>query len=99
MPPAILELSRKLLGNFEKVSVRPEQATAEKVEQSLFYVSKKNKTKLLVHLLEQNPESSVLVFSRTKHGANRSEEHTSELQSLMSISYAFFCLKKKTNNI
>src|SRR5690606_29815 len=42
MPPAILELSRKLLGNFERVSVRPEQATAEKVEQSLFYVSKKN---------------------------------------------------------
>src|SRR5690606_5563246 len=71
MPPAILELSRKLLGNFEKVSVRPEQATAEKVEQALFYVSKKNKTKLLVHLLEQNPESSVLVFSRTKHGANK----------------------------
>ncbi|MCG2462259.1 DEAD/DEAH box helicase [Flavobacteriaceae bacterium F89] len=71
MPPAILELSRKLLGDFEKVSVRPEQATAEKVEQSIYYVSKGNKTKLLVHLLEQNPESSVLVFSRTKHGANK----------------------------
>jgi len=71
MPPAILELSRKLLGDFERVSVKPEQATAEKVEQALFYVSKKNKTKLLVHLLEQNPESSVLVFSRTKHGANK----------------------------
>ncbi len=71
MPPTILELSRKLLGDFEKVSVTPEQATAEKVEQSLYYVSKGNKTKLLVHLLEQNPESSVLVFSRTKHGANK----------------------------
>lgn len=71
MPPAILELSRKLLGDFEKVSVKPEQATAEKVEQSLYYVSKGNKTKLLVHILEQNPESSVLVFSRTKHGANK----------------------------
>ncbi len=71
MPPAILELSRKLLGDFEKVSVKPEQATAEKVEQSLYYVSKGNKTKLLVHILERNPESSVLVFSRTKHGANK----------------------------
>src|SRR3546814_5161756 len=36
---------------------------------------------------------------RLRHGGGRSEEHTSELQSLMRISYAVFCLKKKTNNI
>src|SRR3546814_1772263 len=35
-------------------------------------------------------------FPHSRHGAARSEEHTSELQSLMRISYAVFCLKKKT---
>jgi len=71
MPKAIIELSRKILGNPEKVSVKPEQATAEKVEQSVYFVTKKNKVKLLTHLLKSDPMGSVLVFSRTKHGANK----------------------------
>ena len=60
-----------MLGKFERVTIKPEQATAEKVEQGIYFVSKGNKTKLLVHLLEQRKEESVLVFSRTKHGANK----------------------------
>ncbi|WP_149303433.1 DEAD/DEAH box helicase [Pareuzebyella sediminis] len=71
MPSNIVELSKKLLGDFERVSIRPQQATAEKVEQGVYFVSKKNKPKLLVHLLQENPTDSVLVFSRTKHGANK----------------------------
>ncbi len=71
MPKDIVELSRKILGDFERVTVRPEQATAEKVEQSVYFVSKGNKVNLLVHLLQDQPGSSVLVFSRTKHGANK----------------------------
>jgi ATP-dependent RNA helicase RhlE len=71
MPKDIVELSRKILGDFEQITVRPEQATAEKVEQGVYFVSKKNKPKLLVHLLEESPKDSVLVFSRTKHGANK----------------------------
>ncbi|RLD56952.1 MAG: ATP-dependent helicase, partial [Bacteroidetes bacterium] len=71
MPPDIVRLSRKILGDFEKVSVKPEQTTAEKVEQSIYFVSKKGKIKLLIHLLETEPVGSVLVFSRTKHGANK----------------------------
>lgn len=71
MPPDIVELSRKILGNPEKVSVRPEQTTAEKVEQSVFYVSRENKLKLLSHIITGNPGASVLVFSRTKHGADK----------------------------
>ncbi len=71
MPKDIVELSRKILGDFEQVTVRPEQATAEKVEQGLYMVSKKNKPKLLVHLINERPADSVLVFSRTKHGANK----------------------------
>ncbi len=71
MPKDIVELSRRILGDFEQVTVKPEQATAEKVEQGIYFVSKKNKPKLLVHLLEERPKDSVLVFSRTKHGANK----------------------------
>lgn len=71
MPKSIVELSRKMLGDFDRVTIKPEQATAEKVEQGVYFVSKGNKPKLLIHLLEQRPEDSVLVFSRTKHGANK----------------------------
>lgn len=71
MPKDIVELSRRILGDFEQVTVKPEQATAEKVEQGIYFVSKKNKPKLLVYLLEERPKDSVLVFSRTKHGANK----------------------------
>ncbi len=71
MPKSIVELSRKMLGDFERVTIKPEQATAEKVEQGVYFVSKSNKPKLLVHLLQQRPNDSALVFSRTKHGANK----------------------------
>jgi len=71
MPKTIVELSRKMLGDFEQVTIKPEQATAEKVEQGVYFVSKKNKPKLLAHLLQERPKDSVLVFSRTKHGANK----------------------------
>ena len=71
MPKTIVELSQKMLGEFERVTIKPEQATAEKVEQGVYFVSKSNKPKLLIYLLEQRKNDSVLVFSRTKHGANR----------------------------
>lgn len=71
MPPDIVALSRKILGNPEKVSVTPDQTTAEKVEQVVYFVSKPGKTKLLIHLLDSLDMGSVLVFSRTKHGANK----------------------------
>ncbi len=71
MPPDIIRLSRKILGNPKKVSVKPEQTTAEKVSQSVYFVSKKQKQKLLTHLLKTDLYGSVLVFSRTKHGANK----------------------------
>ena len=71
MPPDIIALSRKILGNPEKVSVTPDQTTAEKVDQAVYFVNKPGKTKLLIHLLETEAMESVLVFSRTKHGANK----------------------------
>ncbi|MGZ2368929.1 DEAD/DEAH box helicase [Ancylomarina sp. YFZ004] len=71
MPTAIVKLSQKMLGNPEKVTIAPKQTTAERVEQALYYVSKKNKPKLLVHLLTRNTIKSTLIFSRTKYGADK----------------------------
>ncbi|MDP3313788.1 DEAD/DEAH box helicase [Lutibacter sp.] len=71
MPSSIIELSGKILGNYEQVTVKPEQPTADKIEQAIYFVSKNNKPKLLVHIINENPTSSVLVFSRTKHGADK----------------------------
>ncbi|MEO1011427.1 MAG: DEAD/DEAH box helicase [Bacteroidota bacterium] len=71
MPKEIVALSHKLLGDFKRVTIKPEQTTAERVDQGVYLVSKQNKAKLLVHLLKERPNDSVLVFSRTKHGANK----------------------------
>jgi ATP-dependent RNA helicase RhlE len=71
MPPEIIKLSQKILGNPEKVSVRPEQATADKVDQALYYVAKKDKSRLLLHVIENNDADSMLIFSRTKHGSDK----------------------------
>jgi ATP-dependent RNA helicase RhlE len=71
MPKNIVALSREILGNYDKVTIQPEQATAERVEQAICYVAKKDKPALLAHLIhDKNPEST-LVFSRTKHGADK----------------------------
>ncbi|MEE9364741.1 MAG: DEAD/DEAH box helicase [Cellulophaga sp.] len=71
MPKEIVTLSKKILGEYDRVTVKPEQATAEKVTQGLYYIPKKDKTKLLVHILQTQEADSILVFSRTKHGANK----------------------------
>lgn len=71
MPKTIVELSRQILGDFERVTIAPEKTTAEKVEQQIYHVNKKNKTALLIDLLETKLLDATLVFSRTKHGANK----------------------------
>ncbi len=71
MPPAIQELSTKILGGYESVTIQPEQATAEKVEQGVYFVSKHDKIDLLTLLIKEEKPDSVLVFSRTKHGADK----------------------------
>ncbi|MGO1585383.1 DEAD/DEAH box helicase [Mesonia sp.] len=71
MPKSIIDLSKQILGDFERISIAPQQTTAERVDQAVYFVPKKNKNKLLIHLLETEPFETVLVFSRTKHGANK----------------------------
>jgi ATP-dependent RNA helicase RhlE len=71
MPKNILELSQTILHNQAEVSVKPEQATAEKVSQAIYFVKKGDKSKLLIDLVHENEGASTLVFSRTKHGADK----------------------------
>jgi ATP-dependent RNA helicase RhlE len=71
MPRSIIDLSKKILGDFERITIEPEQTTAERVDQAVYFVSKNSKVKLLTHLIDTEKPDSTLVFSRTKHGANK----------------------------
>jgi ATP-dependent RNA helicase RhlE len=71
MPPEIAGLANSILTDPLTVSVTPVSSTAEKVSQSIFFVEKNDKKRLLIHLLEDRSIRSALVFTRTKHGANR----------------------------
>jgi ATP-dependent RNA helicase RhlE len=71
MPPEIQKLANTILVNPEKVEVTPISSTVEKIEQSLYYVEKKDKKKLLTHILKGAGVRSALVFTRTKHGADK----------------------------
>ena len=71
MPPAVAELADRLLSDPVRVEVAPQSATADRVEQTLMYVDKDDKRKLLEQLLADAAIGRALVFSRTKHGADR----------------------------
>jgi len=71
MPPEVMGLVNGLLHDYARVAVDPVSSPVEVIKQSLYYVDKANKTKLLAHLMEERRITSALVFSRTKHGANR----------------------------
>ncbi|TCN88940.1 DEAD/DEAH box helicase [Shewanella fodinae] len=67
----IRTLAKGLVTNPTEISVAPPNSTAEQVTQTLYAVDKTKKTALLIQLIQQQQWSQVLVFSRTKHGANR----------------------------
>ena len=71
MPSEIQSLASGILNNPVFVSVTPVSSTAEKIEQSLFFVEKAEKRSLLVHILEDKSIQTALVFTRTKHGADK----------------------------
>ena len=71
MPQSILQLSQQILNTPEKVAVNPVSSTAQTIHQELYKTNKTSKGALLIHLLK-NPElDQVLLFARTKHGADR----------------------------
>ncbi|HMJ46224.1 MAG TPA: DEAD/DEAH box helicase [Ferruginibacter sp.] len=71
MPPEIQHLANSILKSPEKIEVTPQSTTAETIVQSLFYVEKQNKRSLLAHILADKSIETALVFTRTKHGADK----------------------------
>lgn len=71
MPPDIANLSKELLKNPAKIEITPASTTVEVIDQYLYYVDKENKKNLLAHILKDASIKQALIFSRTKHGADR----------------------------
>lgn len=71
MPPEIAKLASEILVNPVKAEVAPVSSTAETINQSIYFVEKDDKTDLLIHLLKNPKLDQVLVFSRTKYGADK----------------------------
>jgi ATP-dependent RNA helicase RhlE len=75
MPPEAQKLADELLHDPAKVAVTPVSSTVEAIRQLVFFVGKNDKRALLRHLLADAAITRALVFTRTKHGANRVAEH------------------------
>ena len=71
MPAEVEELAMTLLCDPETVKVDPPTSTVESIRQTLYFVDKGNKSRLLIRLLEEPSVRSALVFTRTKHGADK----------------------------
>lgn len=70
MPSEVMKLVNSMLKNPAKVEVAPVSSTIDTIAQGVYFVNKKEKKLLLKHLLKDESIKSLLVFSRTKHGAN-----------------------------
>jgi len=75
MPPAISKLAGTLMNDPVRVEVAPQATTAERITQTLMHVPKEKKRSLLTHVLRDQDIKRVLVFTRTKHGADRVTRH------------------------
>jgi len=75
MPAEIRRLAESLLTNPVTVQIAPVAATTDLIEQSVYMVEKKNKPALLAHLVKETPMYRTIVFTRTKHGADRVVRH------------------------
>lgn len=71
MPPAITKLANTILNNPVRVEVTPVSSTADTINQFLYFVDKNKKNDLLLHVLENKEIETALVFTRTKHGADK----------------------------
>ncbi|MBP6054847.1 MAG: DEAD/DEAH box helicase [Cytophagaceae bacterium] len=71
MPPEIVQLAASILRNPAEVSVTPVSSTVEIINQSVYFVDKNNKNTLLLDILEDTKIKTALVFTRTKHGADK----------------------------
>ena len=75
MPEDVVHLAHEMLHQPVRIDVAPPTMTADRIEQRLFHVQTQDKRKLLVDLLHDPKLARVIVFTRTKHGANKVVEH------------------------
>lgn len=71
MPPDIVKLADSILSDPSKVEVTPASSTADTIRQLVYFVDKPNKNQLLLNILEDENIKTALVFTRTKHGADK----------------------------
>ncbi len=71
MEAPVVKLARTLVKDPVHVSVAPEQPTVEKIDQKIFFVDKNNKDSMLISLLKDNSLDKVIVFTKTKFGADK----------------------------
>ena len=74
IPYKIEELANTILKNPERIDVTPTKSVAKDVSQVLYYVPKRNKIELCLHLMRNTIKGNVLIFRRTKFGVNKLEE-------------------------
>ncbi len=74
MPPDVARLAAEVLRNPERVEIAPQGRTVDRIDQRLYFVNAASKRALLSHLLADPGLERVIVFTRTKHGANRVAE-------------------------
>ncbi|MBP7710432.1 MAG: DEAD/DEAH box helicase [Rickettsiales bacterium] len=74
MPATITDLADSILTNPIKIAVTPQSTTVERIDQKIYFVERKDKLSLLRHILKKPDATSVIVFSRTKHGADDVED-------------------------
>jgi ATP-dependent RNA helicase RhlE len=78
MPDDVVKLVNEVLKEHERIEVAPQSRTADRVTQKLYYVPMQQKRQLLSELMKDVSLNRVIVFTRTKHGANRVAEHLSK---------------------
>ena len=71
MPDSIISLTKSLLKNPVKIYITPKSSTVDSIKQVVYFVEKKEKSQLLISILSKAEDQSVLIFSRTKHNADK----------------------------
>jgi len=75
MPEDVVHLAHEMLKEPVRIDIAPQTVTADRIEQQLYHIGAQDKRKLLVNLLQDPRMARVIVFTRTKHGANKVVEH------------------------
>ncbi|WP_445757100.1 DEAD/DEAH box helicase [Polaribacter sp.] len=74
IPEKIDDLAKSIVKNAVKIAINPEETTAKNIGQLLYYLPKKNKTDLCLHLLRNTIHGQIIIFRRTKFGVDKLEE-------------------------